>query len=211
MNRLFLFSLLTFILILPAAGQSGALTLPLPRPDTVGGKPLMQVLKERKTTRMFGERKLSGQTLSNLLWAGFGINRPDGHRTAPSAMNWQEIDIYVATAEGLFLYNATSHSLIRISDEDLRSATGSQEFVSTAPINLIYVADQVKMKRSTESDQLYNGADCGAIAENVYLFCASEGLGCVVRGSVKRDELAKLMHLQPQQRIIFAQSVGYPK
>ena len=151
----------------------------LPKPQTDGGKPLMQVLKERKSGRDFSPEKLPPQMLSNLLWAAWGVNRPDGRRTAPSASNRQEIDIYVATAEGLYLYNAKDHQLEPVLKEDIRAATGRQPFVGQAPLNLIYVADQAKMGRA---DDAMAYADTGFISQNVYLFCASEGLATVVRG-----------------------------
>ena len=183
----------------------------LPKPDTTGGKPLMQTLKERKTSRSFAKEKLSPQILSNLLWAAFGINRPDGHRTAPSAMNWQEMDIYVVMEDGVFLYAAASHSLKSVLNEDKRELTGTQDFVKDAPLNLVYVANFAKAQRGSQEDKnLYTGADCGFIAENVYLCCSSENLACVVRGSVDRSGLAKALKLLPDQKIILAQTVGYP-
>ena len=184
----------------------------LPHPDTSGGKPLMEALKLRKSSRSFGAEKLSKQQISNLLWAAFGINRPDGHRTAPSAMNWQEIDVYVAMEDGLFLYDAKSHVLNPILKEDLREKTGTQAYVKEAFINLVYVADLSKTKRASQDDQsLYTGADCGFVAQNVYLYCASEGLATVVRASIDREALGKELKLRPEQKIILAQSVGYPK
>ena len=183
----------------------------LPPPQTDGGRPLMQVLKERKTSREFGSEKLSPQILSNLLWAAFGINRPEGKRTAPSAMNWQEIDIYAATADGLFIYDAKANQLKPVLAQDVRAATGVQPFVAGAPLNLIYVADLAKTSGSASDTELYTSADAGFIAQNVYLFCASEGLATVVRGSVDRAALAKVMKLRPEQKIVLAQTVGYPK
>ncbi len=185
----------------------------LPNPQIDGGRPLMQVLKDRSSSRSFSPVKLSDQILSNLLWVAFGINRPEtGKRTAPSAVNWQEIDIYVATAEGLYLYDAKAHSLDRILSGDIRTATGRQDFVRGAPVNLIYVADFSRMGTAPREDkELYSAADTGFISENVYLYCSSEGLATVVRGSVDRPALAKAMRLRPDQKIILAQSVGYPK
>jgi SagB-type dehydrogenase family enzyme len=185
----------------------------LPKPQSDGGRPLMQVLKDRHTTRAFSTEKLPAQLLSNLLWAAFGINRPTtGGRTAPSAMNWQEIDIYVATADGLFLYDAKANLLKTVVKEDVRALTGSQTFVKEAPVNLIYVSDLARTNRASSEDRdLYTGADAGFISQNVYLFCASEGLATVVRGSVDRPALAKAMKLRPEQRIVLAQSVGKPK
>jgi SagB-type dehydrogenase family enzyme len=172
----------------------------------------MQVLKDRHSTREFSSQKLSPQMLSNLLWAAFGVNRPDGKRTAPSAMNWQEIDVYVATQDGLFLYDAIANALNPVLAQDVRAATGMQPFVKEAALDLVYVADLAKTGRTGGEDQtLYTAADTGFIAQNVYLFCASEGLAVVVRGSVDRVALAKLIKLRPNQKIILAQTVGYPK
>lgn len=184
----------------------------LPKPQTDTGRPLMQVLKDRSSTRAFSAEKLPLQTLSNLLWAAFGVNRPDsGKRTAPSAMNWQEVDIYVATADGLYVYDAKSHQLNPVLRDDVRAKTGTQDFVKDAPVDLVYVADLAKTNRGGEDRDMYMGADAGFIAQNVYLFCASEGLATVVRGSVDRPALAKTIRLRPDQRIILAQTVGYPK
>jgi len=185
----------------------------LPSPQTDGGKPLMQALKDRHTTREFSSEKLSPQALSNLLWAAFGINRADtGKRTAPSAMNWQEIDIYVATADGLYVYDAKGNKLDRVLAEDVRGATGMQPFVKDAPLDLVYVADLAKTgKSSAEDKNFYTAVDAGFIAQNVYLFCASEGLAVVVRGNVDRAALAKVMKLRPDQKILLGQTVGYPK
>jgi len=192
--------------------QEAATEVHLPSPDTSGGKPLMQVLKMRRTSRSFSDKSIPQQTLSNLLWAGFGINREDGHRTAPSAMNWQEIDLYVATSEGVSVYDAHANTLRVVTHSDLREKTGTQDFVKDAPVTIVYVADLSKTSRASGNDQiLYTGADCGFIAQNVYLYCASEGLACVVRGSVDRAELSKSMHLRANQAIILTQTVGYPK
>jgi nitroreductase len=185
----------------------------LPAPQTDGGRPLMQVLRDRHTTREFSPDKLPPQVLANLLWAAFGINRPDsGKRTAPSAMNWQEIDVYVALAEGLFVYDAKGNKLNPVLAEDVRGSTGTQPFVKDAPVNLVYVADMAKTGNGSAEDRnFYSGADVGFIAQNVYLFCASEGLAVVVRGSVDRTALGKLMKLRPDQKILLSQTVGYPK
>ena len=192
------------------AQSSGDTQLPAPR--TEGGKPLMQVLKERKSTRAFSPDKLPLPVLSNLLWAAFGINRETGQRTAPSASNRQETDIYVATSDGLFIYEAKGHLLRQVLKEDIRALTGTQDWVKAAPVNLIYVTDLTRGKRSKPEDiEFYSGAGASFIAENVYLFCASEGLGTVVRASVDRPALAQAMKLRSDQKIALAQSVGYPK
>jgi SagB-type dehydrogenase family enzyme len=185
----------------------------LPAPQMTGGKPLMECLKSRQSSRDFELDRLSLQVLSNLLWAANGINRPDsGKRTAPSAVNWQDIDIYLGTDGGLFLYLPKEHALKKILSEDVREAMGSQEFVKSVPINLIYVSDYSRLARGTDEDKLfYSGAHSGFISQNVYLFCASEGLATVVRGLVDREALAKTMMLRPDQHITLGQSVGYPK
>jgi SagB-type dehydrogenase family enzyme len=198
-----------FASILPAQGLT---PIKLPTAQVNGGRPLMQVLKDRKSTREFGPGTLSPQILSNLLWAAFGINRPDGRRTAPSAMNWQEVNIYVVTADGVYLYDAKDNVLQPVVPGDKRAATGTQSLVTNAAVNLVYVSDLSKTGGGDSPDtQLYIGADVGFIAQNVYLYCASEGLATVVRGSVDKAQLAKVLRLQANQRIILAQSVGYEK
>jgi SagB-type dehydrogenase family enzyme len=185
--------------------------IPLPQPSTEGGKPLMQALKERHTTREFSAEKIPLQVLSNLLWAANGINRDDGHRTAPSAMNKQETDIYIAKEDGVYLYDAKTNTLVPIVTGDHRAAAGKQDFVANAPLNLIYVADYGRMGTTAEDDKrFYAAADVGFIAENVYLYCASDGLNCVVRGYVDRDEIAKLLKLRSDQHVLLGQTVGYP-
>lgn len=182
-------------------------------PQTKGGRPFMQVLKDRKSTREFSSKELPLQVLSNMLWAACGVNRSDsGKRTAPSALNWQEVDVYVATARGLYLYDVKAHALQPVLAEDIRSLTGRQSYVHEAPVNLIYVADQAKMgERAADEKVFYSAADTAFIGQNVYLYCASEGLATVVRGSIDRPALEKAMRLRPEQKVILAQSVGYPK
>lgn len=185
----------------------------LPPAQTQGGKPLMQALGERRTTRSFGEQALAPQTLSNLLWAAAGINRPGtDHRTAPSARNWQEIDVYVALREGLFVYHATAHALRRVLAQDLRALAGTQPHAREAPVTLVYVADEARMRGADAATRTtFAAADTGFIAQNVYLFCASEGLATVVFASIERDRFARAAGLRPEQRVTLAQSVGYPK
>jgi SagB-type dehydrogenase family enzyme len=209
---------LLVLLICPtlASGQSTAelKRIQLPKPQTDGGRALMQVLKDRKSSREFSTEKLPPQVISNLLWAAFGINRPDsGKRTAPSAVNWQEIDIYVATTDGLYLYDAKVHALQPILAQDIRAATGLQPFVKDAPVNLVYAADFSRMGENTSAEDkvFYSAADTGFISQNVYLYCASEGLATVVRNLIDKPALAKLMKLRSDQRVILSQTVGYPK
>ena len=183
----------------------------LPAPDTEAGMPLMRALKARGSSREFSQKELSAQTLSDLLWAGFGVSRADGKRTAPSARNMQEIDIYVAKADGLFRYNAQENALELIGAEDIREATGMQPFVKSAPVNLIYVFDPEKTGTTGAQADVWAAMDTGFIAENVYLFCASEGLATVVRGMFDPGKLSKAMKLKDGRKITLTQTVGYPK
>ena len=186
--------------------------VPLPKPQTSGGKPLMQALSERKTSREMRMEKLPVQLLSNLLWAAFGVNRPEiDHRTAPSAMNAQEIDLFIVTAEGVFLYDARANQLLPKLSEDLRSQTGGQDFGKVAPVTVLFVADHAKMvKAKPEQKDFYAGVDTGYISQNLYLFCASEGLATVVH-DLDRAPLTAALKLRPDQKIVLAQAVGYPK
>ncbi|HTS65903.1 MAG TPA: SagB/ThcOx family dehydrogenase [Candidatus Acidoferrales bacterium] len=194
---------------LPAADLAG---LELPRPRTTGGMPLMQALAARQSGRAFSPEKLSPQMLSNLLWAAYGINRPDGRRTAPSANNRQSVDVYAVLPDGAYLYNAKENRLEPVAQGDLRAAAGTQAFVAEAPVNLVYVSDYSKFASAPESEKaLYAGAEAGFIGQNVYLFCASEGLAAVVRASIDRQALAKALKIRPDQKILLAQTVGYPK
>ena len=198
------------MLALPNVSVTGEVVrLPLPRES--GGTPLFRALRERQSSRTFSERDLAPDDLSGLLWAAFGMNRPDGHRTAPSAHDCQEIDVYAALRQGLYVFDPHDHALRQVHAYDIRGETGQQDYVATAPLNLIYVADLSRMKALDRTEQrFYSAIDAGFISENVYLFCASEGLATVVRGLIDRRALAKRMKLRPQQRIIVAQCVGYP-
>ena len=216
MKKVFSFSIIFVLIILflitAIANTQQLKSIKLLSPQTDGGKPLMQALKARSSSREFSTKKLPPQVLSNLLWAAFGINRPEsGKRTAPSAMNWQEIDIYVSTADGVYLYDAKEHTLNPVMTGDIREATGKQEFVKVAAVNLIFVADYSKMTTNDENKAFMSAADTGFISQNVYLFCASEGLATVVRGWVDKPALKKLLNLRPEQNIVLTQSVGYPE
>ncbi|MBT4485027.1 MAG: SagB/ThcOx family dehydrogenase [Candidatus Latescibacteria bacterium] len=185
----------------------------LPSPQMNGGMPLMQALKERKSLRDFSPKELPAQVLSNMLWAAFGINRPEtGKRTAPSSTNSQDIDIYVTTPDGLYLYDAKAHMLKLVVSDDIQSLTGTQGFFKEAPVNLVYVSDFSRLgDRPDEWKYRTARLDTGFISQNVYLFCASERLATVVRGSIDRQTLSKAMKLRPDQKITLAQSVGYSR
>ncbi len=212
-NRIMMWGLVLLILVgsVLTAGAQNLQTITLPPAQKDIGMPLMQALNERKTSREFSSRKLPHQELANLLWAGFGVNRNDGRRTAPSAVNWQEIDIYVALEEGVYVYNAQAHTLEPFLEKDIRAATGRQAFCADAPVNLVFVANFPRMgDRSLEDKTFYSATDTGFISQNVYLYCASQGLGTVVRGNVDKPALHGIMGLTPDQHVVLCQTIGYP-
>lgn len=185
-------------------------TLELPPPECEGGEPLMRALSRRHSEREFQPTKLSLQILSNLLWAAFGINRPEsGDRTAPSALNAQEIDVYAALADGLYIYSAKPHRLELVAAVDARPITGYQDFVDHAPLDLIYVADLAHAAAGTERERVYAAISAGAITQNVYLYCASAGLATVARALFDRKALAKTLRLGEHEEILLTQTVGY--
>ena len=183
----------------------------LPQVDTNASE-LLRIFKHRRTAREFSERPLDSQLLSELLWAAYGINRSTGERTAPSAHNTQSIDVYVADTVGLFLYNARAHALDLVQLGDIRSLTGLQIYAAEAPTSLVFVHDERRLQHEDDADTrlLLSATGAGAIAENVYLFCAGRNLNAGVRADIDRPALAKAMRLTTQQRILLAQAVGYP-
>ncbi len=196
-----------------AAGAEEWKPVSLVKPQMDSGRLLMHVLKERKSIRAFRGEKLPIRVLSNLLWAANGVNRPStGGRTVPTARNLQEVDVYVATATGLYMYDGKAHVLRPVSKQDIRSLTGTQSYVKDAAVNLIFVADGHRMEAMVPEDRdLLSATTAGAMVQNVYLYSASEGLGTVVRSSIDRPVLAAAMGLRPDQKILLAQSVGYPR
>ena len=195
----------------------------LPEPENDGGKSVLAALQQRRTIRNISTEKLPLQVLSNLLWAAFGINRERASfskpgRTSPSASNSQEIDLYVAMPEGVYLYEAVSHRLTPIIAGDFRARAGRRG-AATAPVNIFYVVDLTRYDlgpgqpdRSIgdpEIQKSYYYTDTGFIAQNVYLFAASQGLAAWFHNCDKKNTVKEFM-LRPEQRVLFAQSVGYP-
>ncbi|HTY93252.1 MAG TPA: nitroreductase family protein [Steroidobacteraceae bacterium] len=188
------------------------MTIELPPPKREGGLPLMSALGLRHSTREFATRSLSRQTLSDLLWAAFGINRGNGDRTAPYWRHIMVIDVYAVMADGVWLYEPRAHRLLPHLSADIRAHTGLQDFVATAPLNLVYVANAEPMKDlSAEERRLFSSVDASFIGQNVYLFCASEGLGTVFRGALDYPGLTQAMKLPQERFVTFAQTVGYPR
>jgi len=197
---------------LPAADAAAGATY-LPAANTTGGLPLMQALAQRQSLREFDPAPLPAQTLSDLLWAAAGINRPElGGHTAPSAMNAQELDVYAALPIGLYRYAAPTQTLHLVNATDVRRVTGYQDFVDTAPLDLVFVANHARMTLVPAAKRnSYASVAAGAMAQNVYLYCASAGLATVTRAWFDRAALAQAMGLNNDQQILLTQTVGRPK
>jgi len=199
------------------AGMGAAGAALAAAPETKGapvlnGKTLEAALHARMSARAYADTPLAEPLLLQLLWAACGVNRPDGRRTAPTALNRQEISVYVTRKDGVFLYDAPNAALHRKSGADLRSLTGVQSYVGTAPVNLVYVADMARVAGgATEAGLITAGLDTGFISQNVYLFCAAAGLVTVARTGIDVPALSKAMGLAANQRVIMAQCVGHPK
>ena len=199
-----------------APGLAGAQTqppIPLPPPRADFGTSLAQALKLRRSIREYDQRPLSPQVLSELLWAAYGVNRPaTADRTAPSWRHARETDVFAVMAEGVWRYDATRHVLLPHLAGDVRAQAGVQDFVGTAPLNLVYVSNAEHLSGvSREEQHRVAAADIGFIGQNVYLYCASEGLASVFRASLDTDRLARTLGLEETQFIMFSQTVGYPR
>jgi hypothetical protein len=206
----------------PLAGELQPIVLPTPEKD--GGKSVLASLLERKTTRAISTKELPDQVLSNLLWAGFGVNREKvsmgrNGRTAPSASNSQEIDLYVVLARGVYVYEANGHKLLPVAEGDFRARSGRRA-AATAPLNIFYIADLSRYDLGpaqpdraigdTEVQKSYYFTDTGFIAQNIYLFAASSGLAAWFHNCDKENTV-KEFKLKPTQKVLFAQTVGYPE
>jgi hypothetical protein len=196
-----------------AARGEAAGRMPLPPAATAGGMPLMDALRQRQSQRDFRAEPLGAQQLSDLLWAAAGINRARlGGRTAPSAMNAQEVEVYAAMPQGLYRYDPAGHALQLAAASDVRGVTGYQDFVDEAALDLVYVADHARMKLVPAAQrEAYAFAAAGAMAQNVYLYCAAAGLATVVRAWFDRHALAEAMGLGSDEQLLLAQTVGRPK
>ena len=187
-----------------------AQNIKLPAPNKEGGKPLMQALNERQTHRDFSAKQLSDQQLSDLLWAAVGVNRPDGKRTAPTARNCQQIEVYVFMEKGVYLYDAKEDMLKLMVKGDQRKMVAMQPFPAEAPVLLVMVANYDKMTgMDMEHKEFYGATDCGYVCQNIYLYCASEGLHTVSLGSIQRDKIKDLLKFNG--KAILAHPVGFGK
>jgi nitroreductase len=199
-----------------SAPQVAAVPLPtwvLPPPRLSGGLSLMQALLQRRSCRGFASAALPEQVLADLLWAAGGINRPGlGGRTTPRAIELQDIEIYVALPAGLYRYEPAGHLLRGVASRDLRAVTGNQDFIGDAALDLVFVADHRRVAWvQAEQREAYAYVAAGAMAQSVYLACASLGLATVLRAWIDRDSLGAAMTLDDGQQVLLAQTVGYPK
>lgn len=211
MKLKFIISFFFFVFGYSAMNAQPLETIKLPAPQKTGGMSLMEALNNRQSQRSYSSKELTQQQMSNMLWAAYGINRENGYRTAPSARTAHEFDIYVIKNDGWYVYDAEQHALLKMGNENLQEYAGTQDFVQTAPVNLVFVADMDKMASFNEEMQkFYSAADVGYISQNVYLWCASEGLATIVRGQIDKVKAKEVLKLRPNQQVILAQTVGYP-
>lgn len=205
-------SVLATCLAGPLSGSEPLEPIYLPPPESSGGMPLMQALNNRMSTKEFTTQAIPRDQISNLLWAAFGINRPEsGKRTVATAVNCQDIEVYVVLEKAVYVYQAKEHRLIPVVNRDVRFLAATQGYAKVAPINLVYVSDYSKMADGFKDKKpIYAAFHAGSISQNVYLYCASAGLGAVVRDSVDRAGLRDVLNLRENQVIVMAQSVGCP-
>jgi nitroreductase len=190
-----------------------ATTPPPPIGATVATTTLAAALASRKSATAFQTQPVPKDKLLALLWAAWGINRPEsGKRTAPSAVNAQEIDIYVAQSDGVYLYDARANQLTLVSAQDARARAATMSSLQSAPVHLLFVADYTKLGGIAQPQkELWSASHTGFIGQNVYLFCAAEGLGARFHTSVDRAALKDILKLRTDQAVVFAQVVGYPR
>jgi SagB-type dehydrogenase family enzyme len=195
----------------PAQGHAASALALLP-PQTGGGMPLMQALQQRQSQREFTASPLDRQILSDLMWAAAGINRTELEgRTSPSAMNSQEIDVYVALSEGLYRYEPSDHVLYLVNATSARSISRHEDFLEQAPLELIFVADHARLRRVPAAHrESFASVAAGAMTQNVYLFCASAGLATATRAFIDRQALSQALGLEADHQILLSQTVGWP-
>ena len=180
-------------------------------PNKERGSSLMKTLNDRQSSREMDTKALDIQDLSDLLWAANGVNRPDGRRTAPTAMNRQDIDLYVALPEGAYLYDANEHILRLVAGEDIRPLlAGPQEFIKSAPIVLIIVSDTAKFPAGIDG-KLWGAFDAGIVSQNINLFCSAVGMKTVPRAYMDATKVKEALKLSEGQVVMLNNPVGYPK
>jgi len=197
MNKLFILAIISIMASVTINAEV------LPTPNTTGGKPLMQVMNERKSSRDYQPgQAISKQDLSNMLWAAWGVTH-DGKHTIATAMNRQELILYVVTHTEVSRYNPEANTLTTVNTGDFRKYSTMQDFAAIAPINIVLVVDTSKQERVE-----FQGYTAGAASQNIYLYCAQAGLKSVVRAGFDRENLPKALKLSANERILFVQTVG---
>ena len=182
----------------------------LPKPDLKAGKPLMECMALRRSSRSFSTKELPPQIVSEVLFSADGITRKDGKKTVPTARNKQNQRIYAFRKEGIYLYDPQKHALELVFKGDFRKYCGKQDFHAYAPLVLVFVSDMDAVGNTPELQALYAGNHSGSASQNVYLYAASRGLSTVVCGLLDRERLKKILKLEKNQMVIFSQPVGYP-
>lgn len=204
--------LLSSLLMIVTLHAQDLKEIKLNNPDKNRGTSVMKALSDRHSDREYAAKELSIQDLSDLLWAANGINRPDGKRTAPSALNKQDIDVYVIMKEGAYLYDAKANSLQPVAKGDHRSAVaGAQDFVKAAPVSLVLVSDLSRFGNITDQTKLMAAVDAGTVCQNINIFCSAAGLATVPRASMDQTALRRILKLTDNQLPIMNNPVGYPK
>jgi nitroreductase len=178
-----------------------------------GARSLMEAIALRRSTRIYSDRPVDAETLADLLWAAYGINRPEsGGRTAPSWRTSYGTDLHVADADGVWLYDPAEEAIEQIVAADIRKSLSPQPFVGTAPVVLVYITDLDRMYEAPDEERTLNAhVDSAMIAENVYLYCASVGLGTCLVGGADRAAIAQALGLSDRRIVTYVQPVGHPQ
>jgi SagB-type dehydrogenase family enzyme len=211
MKRLILF--FTVLIVTANMHAQELSVIKLSEPNKSGGTPVMKVFNDRHSDREYASTPIRPQDLSDLLWAANGINRSDGKRTAPSARNVQDVDVYVILPKGAYFYEAKTHSLNPVSAGDHRNAVASgQDFAATAPMCIVLVTELARLgDASAERTKLMGAVDIGIVSQNINMVCAALGLSTVPRATMDHTALKKVLKLTDTQMAIMNNPVGYPK
>lgn len=204
--------ILSALLFITVMNAQDLKVIKLNAPDKARGIAVMKAFSDRHSDREYAAKEINIQDLSDLLWAANGINRTDGKRTAPSALNKQDIDVYVIMKDGAFLYDAKAHALNPIAKGDHRAAVGGgQDFVKEAPVSLVIVSDLSRFGKVSDQTKIMAAMDAGIVSQNINLCCAGIGLSTVPRASMDQNALKQILKLSDSQILLMNNPVGYPK
>lgn len=207
------FMIVALLMVITTMQAQELKVIKLNAPDKIRGDAMMKVFGERQSIREYAQKDLTPQDLSDLLWATNGINRPDGKRTAPTARNVQDVDVYVVMKDGVYFYDAVEHALKPVGASDYRGAVaGPQDFVKEAPVSLLLVTDLSRLgDASSEQTKLMGAVDVGIVCQNINLACAGLGLATVPRATMDQETLRKALKLKDSQLLLMNNPVGYPR